>query len=99
MGVLGIVAGMAIQSEDSADLTTLEAPGLFPRSITWVGFRKSVPMRRYMTDFLRLFAPHVSDSQLCSATLAQRQQDVDRIFANAELPLLNGTNCGLSVAA
>jgi len=96
---VGIVASMAIQSEDSADLTTLDAPGLFPGSVTWVGFRKSVPMRRYMTDFLRLFAPHVSDSQLDSATLAQRQQDVDKIFANTELPLLNGANCGLSVAA
>jgi len=96
---VGIVASMAIQPEDNTDLTTLEATGLFPRSTTWVGFRKSVPLRRYMTDFIRLFAPHVSDSQLNSATLAQRQQDVDRIFANAELPLRNGADCGMSVAA
>ena len=96
---VGIVASMAIHSADSADLTTLDAPGLFPRSTTWVGFRKNVPMRQYMSDFMLLFAPHINDSQLRAATIAQRQQEVDAIFANTELPLRNGSGDSLSVAA
>lgn len=96
---VGIVASMAIQPADSSDLTTLDAPGLFPRSTTWVGFRKNVPMRRYMSDFVLLLAPHISDSQLRAATSAQRQQDVDTLFANVELPLRNGSADGMSVAA
>jgi len=96
---VGIVASMAIQSTDSTDLTTLDAPGLFPRSTTWVGFRKNVPMRRYMNDFLLLFAPHISDSQLRAATAAQRQQEVDSIFAGSKLPLRNGASESMSVAA
>jgi LysR family cys regulon transcriptional activator len=96
---VGIVASMAIQSSDSADLTTLDAPGLFPRSTTWVGFRKNVPMRRYMSEFVQLFAPHVDNSQLRAATIAQRQQEVDSIFAGANIPLRNGCDGSLSVAA
>ena len=96
---VGIVASMAIHSADSADLTTLDAPGLFPRSTTWVGFRKNVPMRQYMSDFMLLFAPHINDSQLRAATIAQRQQEVDAIFANTELPLRNGSGDSLLVAA
>ena len=96
---VGIVASMAIQPADSSDLTTLDAPGLFPRSTTWVGFRKNVPMRRYMSDFVLLLAPHISDSQLRAATSAQHQQDVDTLFANVELPLRNGSADSMSVAA
>ena len=96
---VGIVASMAIQSSDNDDLTTLDAPGLFPRSTTWVGFRKNVPMRRYMSEFIQLFAPHVDDSQLRAATVAQRQQELDTIFAGADLPLRNGAGDSLSVAA
>jgi LysR family cys regulon transcriptional activator len=95
---VGIVASMAIQSSDSDDLKTLDAPGLFPRSTTWLGFRKNMPMRRYMRDFMLLFAPHISAAQLRAISLAQRQQDVDAIFANAELPLRNGSDDDLSVA-
>ena len=96
---VGIVAGMAYLDEDSADLFALDGAGLFPRSTTWIGFRKNIPIRRYMSDFIRLFAPHVSESQLGSATVSQRQHEIDTIFANADLPIRNGAKNGLSVAA
>jgi len=96
---VGIVASMAYQKEDTADLVAIDAAALFPRSTTWIGYRKNHPMRRYMSDFIQLFAPHVTDAQLNSATLAQRQTEVDAIFENAELPLRNGSASGLSVAA
>ena len=96
---VGIVASMAYQQEDSKDLAGIDAVGLFPRSTTWIGFRRNVPMRRYMSDFIRLFAPHVSEAQLSMATCAQQQQEVDAIFSGAELPVRNGGKSGLSVAA
>ena len=96
---VGIVASMAFQEEDNTELFSLNAAGLFPRSTTWIGFRKNIPIRRYMSDFMRLFAPHASESQLSSATVAQRQQEVDAIFSTTELPVRNGSNNGLSVAA
>ena len=96
---VGIIASMAYQKEDTADLAAIDASDIFPRSTTWIGFRKNHPIRRYMFDFVKLFAPHVNDAQLASAILAQRQQEIDDIFENSELPLKNGANSGLSVAA
>jgi LysR family cys regulon transcriptional activator len=95
----GIVASMAYQRADTADLTAIDATGLLPRSTTWIGFRKNGPMRRFMSDFIRLFAPHVTESQLAIATCAQRQHEVDAVFTGADLPLRNGADSGLSVAA
>jgi len=95
---VGIVASMAIQAEDNSDLVALDAPDLFPRSTTWIGFRKNVPMQRYMSDFIRLFAPHVSEAQLKASTSAQGQQEIDAIFENTDLPLHNQSGNGLSPA-
>ena len=97
--VIVIIASMAYLESDSKDLVALDAAGLFPRSTTWIGFRKNVPMRRFMSDFVRLFASHVTDAQLARATTSQNQYDVDAIFANAKLPLKNGGGSDLSVAA
>ena len=96
---VGIIAGVACQKSDAADLVALDAADLFPRSTTWIGFRKSHPMRRYMSDFVRLFAPHVTEAQLSAATSAQKQQDIDEIFARSELPVRDGSDEDLSAAA
>ena len=61
---VGIVASMASDCADKKDLVALPAEGLFPRSTTWIGFRKDAVLRRYMTEFLKLFAPHLGDRQL-----------------------------------
>ena len=96
---VGIIAGVAYQKADVADLVALDATDLFPRSTTWIGFRKNNPMRRYMSDFVRLFAPHVTEAQLSAATAAQRQQDIDTIFAESDLPVRVGAEDDLSAAA
>jgi LysR family cys regulon transcriptional activator len=96
---VGIVASMAYQVQDRKDLVAFDAAGLFPRSTTWIGFRKNISMRGYMSDFVRLVAPHVTEAQLAMATVAQRQGDVDGIFRNVEVPLRNGTSKDLSAAA
>ncbi|MDJ0916770.1 MAG: HTH-type transcriptional regulator CysB [Woeseiaceae bacterium] len=96
MGV-GIVASMADDCADRKDLTSIDAAGLFPRSTTWIGFRKDAVLRRYMADFVKLFAPHVSDKDLEQAVEARSQADVDSLFADAELPMRSG--CGNNVNA
>lgn len=96
---VGIIASMAYLPEDSADLTAIDACGLFPKSTTWIGLRKNMPIRRYMSDFIRMFAPHVSESQLAAVAGAERQSEIDALFATADLPVRKGSNTGLSVAA
>ena len=92
---VGIVASMAADCSDKKDLTVLDAEGLFPRSTTWVGFRKDSMLRRYMIDFMRLFAPHVTDENIKQVQLARSQEEIDNLFAETELPLRAG--CGEDV--
>jgi LysR family cys regulon transcriptional activator len=98
MGI-GIVAGMAHEEVDNRDLTAIDAGGLFPRSTTWIGFRRNQAPRLYMMDFIQLFAPHINHAQLQNIAKAENQQDIDSIFRHAELPLRNGCSKGLCVAA
>ncbi|MDA0705991.1 MAG: LysR substrate-binding domain-containing protein [Proteobacteria bacterium] len=86
---VGIVAGMADDNEDE-DLVTISATGLFPRSTTWIGFRKDMALRRYMLDFMRLFAPHITADQLELTRYARSQAEIDKLYAGSALPVLNG---------
>jgi len=89
---VGIVASMAADCSDKKDLTVFDAEGLFPRSTTWVGFRKDSMLRRYMIDFMQLFAPHVTDENINQVQLAKSQEEIDGLFVDTELPLRTG--CG-----
>ena len=96
---IGVVAGMAYEPDDHKHLTAIKVNGLFPRSTTWIGFRRNTVLRCYMADFIRLFAPHVSAEQIDQAARAVSQQELDLLFRNTRLPVRNGT-CGcLSAAA
>ncbi|MEJ2603502.1 MAG: LysR substrate-binding domain-containing protein [Gammaproteobacteria bacterium] len=87
MGV-GVVAGMAHDCGD--DLVAIDAEGLFPRSTTWIGFRRDTVLRRYMSHFMQLFAPHLSDPLVTRCLAAGDQAKVDRIFQDIGLPLRGG---------
>jgi len=91
---VGIVASMAEDCDDRKDLTAIEADGLFPRSTTWIGFRKDAVMRRYMLDFAQLFAPHITAAQLDEMRHARSQDDIDKLYADADLPIRGGCSDG-----
>ena len=91
MGV-GVVASMAADCSDRHDLEALDAVGLFPRSTTWIGFRKDAVLRRYMTEFLQLFAPHVTSKHIEEIRRATSQDAIDEMFPDASLPVRAG--CG-----
>lgn len=96
---VGIVASMAEDCSDGHDLTALDAEGLFPRSTTWIGFRKDVVLRRYMLDFVQLFAPHITADQLERTRHVRSQNEIDRLFEGAHLPVRGGCNDGVTAAA
>jgi LysR family cys regulon transcriptional activator len=85
---VGIVAGMANDEEDD-DMTAISAAGLFPRSTTWIGFRKDIVLRRYMLEFVRLFAPHITADQLEKTRHVRSQLEVDKLFTDAHIPTRN----------
>ena len=59
MGV-GIIANMAYDETADQDLVRLSADHLFEPSVTHIGFRRGMFLRKYMYDFLGIFAPHLT---------------------------------------
>ena len=96
---VGIVASMAEDCDDQKDLTALDAQGLFPRSTTWIGFRKDIVLRRYMLDFVQLFAPHITADQLEQTRHVRSQPEIDKLFEDANLPIRGGCTDNIIEAA
>jgi len=96
---VGIVASMAEDRDDNKDLAALDASGLFPRSTTWIGFRRDIALRRYLLDFVQLFAPHITSDQLEQMRHIRSQSEIDDLFENSELPVRGGCNEGVTAAA
>jgi LysR family cys regulon transcriptional activator len=94
---VGIVASMAADCGDRKDLQVIDAEGLFPRSTTWIGFRKETVLRRYMVDFIQLFAEHISPAQLADLQRAGSQDAIDELFQDARLPFRG--SCGDKITA
>jgi LysR family cys regulon transcriptional activator len=96
---VGIVASMAADCDDKKDLQVIDAVGLFPRSTTWIGYRKNAVLRRYMVDFIQLFASHLTSMQLEDIRRATSQEDIDGLFQSSELPVRSGCSEGVTEAA
>ena len=96
---VGIVASMAADCADKNDLQVIDAEGLFPRSTTWIGYRKNAVLRRYMIDFIQLFASHLTPSQLGDIGRASSQEDIDGLLQESELPMRGGCAEGVNEAA
>lgn len=88
---VGIVASMAHEPDGRDNLVAIDAEGLFPRSTTWIGFRKDNVLRQYMVEFMELFAPHLQKAAINQAQSSNSQAEIDALFANTDLPLRVGT--------
>ncbi len=84
---VGIVANMAVETEEDRDLVSIDAAHLFPAHTTWVGFRRDMLLRKYMYEFLQLFAPHLTRRLVDRAQSAPGDAEVAALFADIELPL------------
>jgi LysR family cys regulon transcriptional activator len=84
---IGILASMAIDPREDADLVQIDTSHLFPEHLTWIGFRRGGLLRKYQVDFVQLFAPHLTRRIIERAAGAATQADVDELVAGVELPL------------
>ena len=98
MGV-GVIAPMAVGDEDLDDLYAVCAKGLFPTVTTWIGMPRERALRRYMLEFIALFAPHWPRASIEQAVAAESQRIVDEIAEQVALPTRSGCSKGVSVAA
>ncbi len=64
---VGIIANMAYDPVQDSDLVALTAEHLFESSTTHIGFRRGLLLRKYMIEFMHLFAPHLSPAIIARA--------------------------------
>ncbi len=83
---IGILASMAVDAKDDADLVRIDTSDLFPAHTTWIGFRRGGLLRNYQLDFIQLFAPHLTRRLIERTASASTQADVDELTAGLELP-------------
>jgi LysR family transcriptional regulator, cys regulon transcriptional activator len=84
---IGIVASMAQSACVQGGLVALDATGLFPRCTTWIGFRRDVVLRKYMFDFLALFAAHLDERSVRAVLALNTQEEIDAEMAELRLPV------------
>ncbi len=84
---VGVVASMAIDPREDADLVSIDASHLFPAHLTWAGFHQGALLRGYMYDFLQLVAPHLTKRLVDRAGNASTPADVDALFSDVDLPI------------
>lgn len=61
---VGIVASMAFNPERDRDLALLHVENLFEENTTRLGIRRGNFLRGYTVEFIRMFAPAISESDL-----------------------------------
>jgi LysR family cys regulon transcriptional activator len=83
---IGIVASMAIDPQEDADLVQIDTSPLFPAHTSWIGFRRGGLLRKYQLDFMQLFAPHLTRRLIERAAGAATQADVETLTADVALP-------------
>lgn len=84
---IGIIASMAYDPEMDQELIALDASHLFQTEITQIGFRKNAFLRGYMYDFIKLFAPHLTQELVEKAMLEKDPDALEVLFADIELPV------------
>ena len=83
---IGIIATMAYDPDEDSDLTAIDASHLFRPSVTYIGCRKGTFMRRFMLDFVSLFANHLTDDLVTAALATSNQARRQALFNDIELP-------------
>ncbi|NLR75522.1 MULTISPECIES: HTH-type transcriptional regulator CysB [Leeia] len=65
---IGILATMAFEPQRDTQLRAIDASHLFEPSTTRIGFRRDAYLRSFAFDFMKRFAPHLTDEAIEQAT-------------------------------
>lgn len=88
MGIgVGVIASMAIDQTQDADLVAIDASHIFGASTTSIGFRRGTFLRSYMYDFMERFAPHLTRPVVERATSLKSNAEIEEMFKDIELPV------------
>jgi len=83
---VGIVASMAYDPKIDSELVSIDASHLFEPSVTRIGFRRGTFLRAYMYEFIKLFAPHLTQDIIQQSMQTKTKQELEEIFNSIALP-------------
>lgn len=83
---VGILARMAYDPVADADLISLDASHLFQPSTTKIGLRRDMFMRRFIYDFIEIFAPHLTREIIDQAFDMREKRELEALFGQIALP-------------
>ena len=83
---VGIIAQLAYDPKEDADLVAIDAHHLFAPSTTYVGLRRGTFMRQFMLEFMQGFAPHLSAERVQAAMQLSPAQDAAELWQDVVLP-------------
>jgi LysR family cys regulon transcriptional activator len=63
MGI-GLIAEMAYDAITDHPMVSRDVSHLFPLSTTYIGIRREKFLRKYTSDFIRMFIPQTSEKEL-----------------------------------
>jgi LysR family transcriptional regulator, cys regulon transcriptional activator len=86
MGV-GIVASVAHDATEDADLVMVDASHLFPIHTTWIGFRRGTLLRNFAYEFIQLFGPHLTRRVVERAIEARDPESKLQLLSKITLPI------------
>ena len=84
---VGIVAYMAYDKDEDADLVAIEASHLFEPSVTSIGIRRGTYLRGYMYDFIEAFSPHLTRTVVQDVMALTSREAQTAYFAELEVPI------------
>jgi DNA-binding transcriptional LysR family regulator len=68
---VGLIAAVAVEAKDHADLAVLDISKLFARCTTWIALRRGDVIPHYVRDFVSLYAPQVPTTLLDNLNASQ----------------------------
>jgi len=83
---VGIVASMAYDPKIDTELVSIDASHLFEPSVTRIGFRRGTFLRGYMYEFIRLFAPHLTQEIVQQSMQTNTKYELEELFRDMDLP-------------
>lgn len=84
---VGIIARMAFDPDSDQGLVARDAGHLFAPSTTSLGFRRGAHLRGFMYEFIRLFAPHLTEAVVDRAARARAPQERQALLEELESEL------------
>jgi len=83
---VGIVASMAWDPVQDTDLIAIDASHLFGPSVTSIGLRRSVQLRGYMYEFLKMFAPQLETDLVNRMLSSKSATEREALLAGVKVP-------------